>query len=405
MRTKTCVAAVLVVAACAVPTVTSAGRPHPYASPVAAAPAPPQELAEGDPAFYMAPDPIPAGTHGDLIRFQLADDSGRFRIFRIMYLSETIAGAPTVVTGLVMVPGGLAPFGGFRMLLDGHGSTGLADRCAPSQNVETQPIPLGIDVYSSNAESFVIASTDFEGLGGPGSHPLLVGISAGRGMLDSGRAARQLPGIYVGNETGILGFSEGGHAALWATQLAAEWTPEQPIFGSVIASPASEVVQLVHDSVGNPDFEALAAGIVAGLAVAYPEAQAARGSVLTTSGQELITGWNEQCFYESVTTSGGAFLSTDPTTTEPFASLLAANVAGAFATPTPLLVLHSSEDERIPVAQSEVLLARLCGLGQVVERRVVSGSHASSAVAAAREGVDWLVGLAGGTPPTSTCGG
>lgn len=388
-------------AAVAVPVAATAAR----VAPTAAGPAAPQEFAEGDPVFYTPPDPIPAGMHGDLIRFQLADDSGRSRMYRIMYLSETIAGVPTVVTGLVLVPGGLAPFGGFRMLLDGHGSTGLADRCAPSQNVETQPIPLGIDMYSSNADSLVVASTDFEGLGGPGSHPFLVGISAGRGMLDSGRAARQLPGVYVGHETAILGFSEGGHAALWATQLAAEWTPEQPILGSVIASPASEVVQLVHESVGNPEFEALAVGIVAGLAVAYPEAQDALGTVLTTSGQELITAWNDQCFHESVTTSGGAFLATDPTTTEPFASLLAANVAGTVATPTPLLVLHSSEDERIPVAQSEVLLTRLCGAGQVVERRVVPGVHASGAAAAAQEGVDWLVGIASGTPPTSSCGG
>jgi len=154
MRTKTWIAAALAIGACAVPGVTTAGRGRPHPTHTAAVPTQPQEFAEDDPTFYTVPAPIPAGTHGDLIRFQLADDTaGAGRMYRIMYLSETVAGAPTVVTGLVIVPGGLAPFSGFRMLLDGHGSTGLADRCAPSQNVETQPTPLGIDMYSSNAES------------------------------------------------------------------------------------------------------------------------------------------------------------------------------------------------------------------------------------------------------------
>ena len=85
------------------------------------------------------------------------------------------------------------------------GSTGLADKCAPSRMLDDQPVPLGLDGYGgASSDSLVIASTDFEGLGSPGGHPMLVGISGGRSMLDAGLAARQIPGVYIGGSTGIV---------------------------------------------------------------------------------------------------------------------------------------------------------------------------------------------------------
>ena len=60
-------------------------------------------------------------------------------------------------------------------------------------------------------------ATDYEGLGGPGPHPSIIGVSEGRSMLDASRAAGQVPGVYLSDTTAIAGFSQGGHAALWAT--------------------------------------------------------------------------------------------------------------------------------------------------------------------------------------------
>ena len=68
-------------------------------------------FASGDRAFFEAPDPLPAGEHGDLVRWQVVEASFTHR-YRIMYLSETVAGQPTVVTALVEAPEDIAPFGG-----------------------------------------------------------------------------------------------------------------------------------------------------------------------------------------------------------------------------------------------------------------------------------------------------
>ena len=97
----------------------------------------PVEYALGDPSFYEVPNPLPAGEHGDLVRWQPIEASFS-QTYRVMYLSQTVAGAPTVVTGLVAVPDDPPPFGGYPLLLYGHGTTGMADVCAPSVVIEDQ---------------------------------------------------------------------------------------------------------------------------------------------------------------------------------------------------------------------------------------------------------------------------
>ena len=67
---------------------------------------------------------------------------------------------------------------------------------------------------------YLVAFSDYEGLGTPGRHPYLVGESEGRSVLDAAKAAAQLPGADAGDQLAIWGHSQGGHAALWAAQLA-----------------------------------------------------------------------------------------------------------------------------------------------------------------------------------------
>ncbi len=376
---------------------------------VTAAPTPsPVEYAFGDPAFYEVPDPIPAGEHGDLVRWQ-ALDATFSRRYRIMYLSETVAGTPTVVTGLVELPDDQAPFGGLKALLYGHGSTGLDDPCSPSVVIDG-PDADAADEFDSMStainDGWAVIATDYEGLGGPGSHPLLVGVSEARSMLDAGRAARQLPVAYIGDTTGVFGYSQGGHAALWATQLAAEWTPEQPIIGTVAAATPSEVPLLVGAALSQPQQEDDAVAVLAGAATANVGAAIALTQLLTPAGTELLASWDTQCFDVDPAVAG-PYVTGDPATVEPFATLLAANTAGTVASPTPLLLFHGDADATVPIAHNDTLVARLCATGQVIERRVVAGASHGSTIAQARtEGLTWLTGLAAGTTtPTSSCEG
>ena len=59
----------------------------------------------------------------------------------------------------------------------------------------------------------------------------------------------------------------------------------------------------------------------------------------------------------------------------------------------------------VPVEHTATLAARLCALGDTVERRLLPGKiHQTAQPAAYQAGIEWLVGLREGASPTSTCG-
>lgn len=322
--------AMLAAAAAIQPSAIAAAAPESGAAP----PAGPQELAAGDPAFYTPPDPIPAGEHGDLLRFQAVVDPFRYRL---MYLSETVSGEPTVVTALVAMSDELPQFGGFRLLLHGHDAVGVAAACAPSTVIDQEAIDRDNaqefeSMTSAINDGWIIVSTDYERRRAAVALPYLVGVSEARSLLDAGRAARQLPVAYVGDTTALLGTGQGGHAALWAAQLAPEWTPEQAITGTVAIAATSEVGALAARSTTAAQDEWTAPAILAGIAAAYPDVAAALPLILTPSGTALVQSWSEQCF-DAEAAAAPPFVVGDPTTVEPFTSLLRANDAGAVAAP------------------------------------------------------------------------
>ena len=67
---------------------------------------------------------------------------------------------------------------------------------------------------------YVIAATDYQGLGTRGPHPYLVGESEGVGALDSVRAARNLEEADASADFVVWGESQGGQASLFTGQLA-----------------------------------------------------------------------------------------------------------------------------------------------------------------------------------------
>ena len=94
------------------------------------------------------------------------------------------------MSGIIVVPDGDAPAEGRPVLSWAHGTTGIADECAPSKDPAAQRHRARRARSSSAA--WCSSATDYEGLGTPGRHPYIVGESEGRGTLDIVRAAQQL---------------------------------------------------------------------------------------------------------------------------------------------------------------------------------------------------------------------
>ena len=91
---------------------------------------------------------------------------------------------------------------------------------------------------------YVIAATDYPGLGTEGIHPYLIGDSEAYSVLDSVRAARELPDAKAQKRFAVWGHSQGGHAALFTGQLAASYAPDLELVGVAAAAPATYLAEL-----------------------------------------------------------------------------------------------------------------------------------------------------------------
>jgi pimeloyl-ACP methyl ester carboxylesterase len=201
-------------------------------------------------AFYKPPKRLP-GQHGTLIWARKAgglvplENARNTRL--VLYSSKTPEGKTVAVSGSVAVPRGTAPKGGWPVITWAHGTTGVADVCAPSRDFQGTPNPTGESYINPElnawlAAGYAVLRTDYQGLGTPGKHPFLVGKAEGRGVLDIVQAARELD-RRIGKRYLIAGHSQGGHAALFAAGEARKYQPKLRLRGTVAFAPASHLLE------------------------------------------------------------------------------------------------------------------------------------------------------------------
>ena len=149
-------------------------------------------------AFYEPPSKLPKG-HGKLIwkrgsgQYVRLDNAAYTK--NVLYTSKSPQRAQVAVSGSISVPEGKAPQGGWPVISYAHGTTGVADVCAPSKASAKNPALLYTTYVYPQLEEWLAAGyavlrSDYPGLGTPGPHPYLIGKSEARGVLDIIRAAR-----------------------------------------------------------------------------------------------------------------------------------------------------------------------------------------------------------------------
>lgn len=226
-------------------------------------------------AFFVPPSPLPSGGHGTLIRKQkyrgVLAVKGAKNV-ALLYKQDGFAGGEVATSGFVSVPQGKAPKHGWPVVAWAHGTTGNADSCAPTRDTNRRDAKLHGGLMKAWVKAgYAVVRTDYEGLGTPGEHPYLIGVSQGRSVLDSVLAARHaVKGL--GTKVVIAGHSQGGHAALWAASLAPTYTPALKLKGTLALAPPSHLA----DQIGllktqtSADITGTVLMILRGLAVADP---------------------------------------------------------------------------------------------------------------------------------------
>lgn len=152
-----------------------------------------------------------------------------------------VNGKEVQATSLVFTPKTPVPKDGWPIVIWAHGTTGVADICAPSR------LALGSDVKNMIskflAEGYVVVAPDYEGLGSAGDHPFLNVKSEAYSITDAVVAARNWLGTKASKQWVTVGHSQGGQAALGAAQYASR--AQLNYKGTVAIAPASNLASIL----------------------------------------------------------------------------------------------------------------------------------------------------------------
>lgn len=156
------------------------------------------------------------------------------------------SGQEVQATSLVFTPNTQPPVGGWPIVVWAHGTTGVADVCAPSKAALADSTK---DLISKLlAAGYVVVALDYEGLGTPGIHPFLNVKSEAFSITDAVVATRNYlsqRNLLTSKKWVTVGHSQGGHAALGAAQYASR--AQLDYKGTVAVAPASNLGSILVD--------------------------------------------------------------------------------------------------------------------------------------------------------------
>jgi uncharacterized membrane protein HdeD (DUF308 family) len=342
-------------------------------------------LAEGAPivdAFYEPPAVVP-DDHGRLIRsdsFTGQVPAGA-EVRRILYTTRTATGAEAVASAIVISPTESRP--GPRPVVSwNHGTTGVARGCAPSLRDEAATAWMIPAVDAVVERGWVVVASDYSGQGAPGVFPYLIGEGEARSSLDAVLAAREIDGLALAPEVTAWGHSQGGHAALWMSQVAQVYAPEVDIVGTAVLAPVTDPLELAEELTAG-DANAMLSVLIAWVLVPYADtyADVSLTRYVSPGARTIVREMTQRCLSEpgvmiSAATALGVSedrpLYVGDLTRGPLGDRLAANaVSGPFE--DPLLVAWGTEDDVIPPLLQRRFVERLCAEGEEVRWVVFEG--------------------------------
>ncbi len=384
----------------------ASGPPRTLTPAYAGAPTlPPPDLTDTGPGSLVSVKPVAS---------QIVFDQVDAAAVRVVYRSTSgDTGEPTEVSGVVAVPPGKPPKGGWPILAFGHDITGLANPCAPSLSTDLAGYAGVISVILSRG--YVVAMTDYQGLGLPGDKHSLVDVAAlGNSVIDVARAARH---VFPETSTrwGAFGLGEGGVAAWSAAERAGGYGSGLDLVGAAAVSPLADLSSLADAAENGTltvDQQRLQMLVVESLVASRgfdPEdyrspAARERWNVLTDCAPADP---------ESALRAQQGLVAADlrPVSPAATAQLRQALVDAALPQNTgsplaaPILVVYATDDPLIPASWTNRALARACAEGDPIEVSSMIGDTTTKTEQVMQGALDWLQARFDGQRVASVCRG
>ncbi|HWI22151.1 MAG TPA: alpha/beta fold hydrolase [Baekduia sp.] len=342
----------------------------------------PRRLAGDAPSvdsFYTDPAPL-GGDPGQLIREQefTREIPANARASKIIFTTTNLAGKLELASGLVIAPkDGREPV---PVILWAHGTTGLAQSCAPS--AISQPFASGGMLVLDRLidAGWAVVAPDYPGLGTKGRHPYLVGIPAARSALDAVRAARKLDSYRLSDKTVAWGHSQGGGVALWAGIEGRRYAPDVPLAGLAALAPATDLPALGRQLQQIPLGALFSAFVIQGYSNAYADVKVS--DYIRPAAQSAVKQVVGRCLGDDAalaSSSAGQLFSRDPMTGA-LATRLAQNTP-LEPSGIPTLLAQGLEDELVLPSMQRQFVRAACDAGQPIDFRTYAGRGHVSLVA------------------------
>ncbi|MGH9306699.1 MAG: lipase family protein [Acidimicrobiales bacterium] len=368
-------------------------------------------------AFYRVASPLPAGAPGSLIRGQVVTGvpgvPAGATAWRILYHSRSIYNRDMAVSGYVIVPSGPVPPGGRTVVSWTHGTTGITPECNPSHFDTGGPnrpylVP---DLAAFLRAGYIVAATDYPDPGG--LQPYLLGESEGRSVLDATRASHHLPAVHASATTLIYGHSQGGHAALFAGEIAPTYAPDLKIAGVVAAAPATNLSLILSLVAGPAGQGALAFEMYAAWSWSHTYNDLPAADFFTPAASAQMGAITSGCLTHTVSVIAKDHL----TVSQVFVPSAATNPVvvaharmndpGRVHTDVPMLVVQGTADTTVPPALTDLYVQKMaCPIGDKMDYLKFRGvTHGQIPTAAAPTILAWMSGrLHPGSGSPVTCG-
>lgn len=357
--------------------------------------------------FYDTSSVSPNGKPGQLIRTEpLNVTLSAGTAERVLYRTQRADGSSTFSSGMVFIPNNTNDGSPRPVVAWAHGTLGLGDQCAPSRTAN--PVANIAWVNSMLAKGWVVTATDYAGFGTAGTQGYLVGGDEAHDVLNSIRAAQQIPAAQAGTQYAIWGHSQGGNSALFTASETGRYAPELHLVGTVASAPAAELIPLLNEQYGT-----VADWVIGPLvATSWPAANPSLhpGDVLTPMGLKTYQSIADQCILPATleglarSVLGQTFFTKNLTDVPAWQTMAEQQSAPQLTPGQPLMVVESKADQVVLPNTTALYIQQACKAGvDPATLWLDKAAHQQIPAQSATQVISWISDRFARKAPSSSC--
>jgi pimeloyl-ACP methyl ester carboxylesterase len=325
---------------------------------------------------------------------------------RILYHSLDAGGRDVATSGVVLIPSGHAPSGGWPVIAWAHGTSGVARRCAPSLEKDMEYGEEGL--WPMVRAGFAIVATDYHGLGTQGPHQYVNKIAQGHDVIYSIPAARAaVPSL--GRRWVVVGHSQGGLAAWSVAEMQAS-LHDPDYLGAVSVAGAADLRRLLggmstagKDAAYYLDYMAYA---IHALDPSFRPADMLRGPALERYAAVTTQGCWYYAYASFLDVPEGPVLKADWDQQPAAQRLMQTDEIGVQPVGGPLRVVAGEADATVPFPILKDTVQKACRNKIALEFRSYPGlDHDPTMANSTPDNLTWIRERFAGTPFHSNCAG